>query len=83
MHLSHCSGETISALNRTSAFKRDFAAIDSVRFSKSPCQKKICNNLSKKGAKIFIQNTQPKEASEVKFLVFSQYAYMQGWSNPN
>ena len=74
MHLSHCSGEKISALNRTSAFKRDFAAIDSVRFSKSPCQKKICNNLSKKGAKIFIQNTQAKEASEVKFFVIIQYA---------
>ena len=33
--LSHSSGETISALNRTSDFKRDFAVIDSVRFSKS------------------------------------------------
>jgi hypothetical protein len=49
MHLSHCSGETISALNRTSAFKLDFAATDSVRFSKSPCEKKFVLSYKRKG----------------------------------
>ena len=33
--LSHSAVDTTSALNRTSAFSLDFAAIDSVLFSKS------------------------------------------------
>ena len=55
IHLSHCSGETISALNRTSALSRDFAAIDSVRFSKSPCPKKVALYYQKdKGAWVYV-----------------------------